>query len=188
MTIIKTHHLLRCLLPFSLLLGLALSYTSHSAAETPVVLDIKSGTVLGVTLGMNEKEVRKALETAGIRDVKRVDYPTHFLLQSGSLIQKVSGGLVFRFRDGKTLTTIYSNARLIRLGEVEGLSVGMPLSEYATAFGKVNKIELLPNRTHRATHFRIELVCLTVITDAVSSDEVLAFELQTCAAQASYKK
>ena len=84
--------------------GVCLPGGSVQADDKPVRLDPKSGSILGVSLGMGEKKVRRALKNAGVAKVERVDYPRYFVLQAPELHPSIQGGLAFYFEDGNGIS------------------------------------------------------------------------------------
>lgn len=102
---------------------------TEADAEGKLTLELPMGSILGGAIGMDESEVRAALTRNGFAGIEKVDYPDNFLLQT-----RDCPGIIWRFRDRKTLTEIYTNSRKVVLSN--GLRLGDPVESYTEKFGQ----------------------------------------------------
>jgi len=119
-------------------LGLALGlmsaggYSQNAAPapqKPPIVLDVKTGEIMGAQMGMDEATVTSALKAKQDVTVNRVEYNDRFLLQ----VPQVPG-LVFNFRGNKELDDIYTNNPRVLLSN--GLRVGLRTQEFLSKLGQ----------------------------------------------------
>ena len=102
---------------------------TEADAEGKLTLELPTGSIFGGAIGMDESEVRAALTRNGFAGIERVDYPQYFLLQA-----RDCPGIIWRFRDRKTLTEIYTNSRKVVLSN--GLRLGDPMENFTEKFGQ----------------------------------------------------
>ena len=102
---------------------------TEADAEGKLTLELPTGSIFGGAIGMDESEVRAALTRNGFAGIERVDYPQYFLLQA-----RDCPGIIWRFRDRKTLTEIFTNSRKVVLSN--GLRLGDPVESFMEKFGQ----------------------------------------------------
>lgn len=129
-----------------------------AAASDRAFLDLFAGRVFGATIGMDEEATRKALTDNNILDIKKVEYPGHFLLQSPSCL-----GIAFNFRGKKELNDIYTNSRNVRLSH--GLKLGDPVTKFTEVLGKPALPTPLPSGVgdqlvYRLGDLELSIICL----------------------------
>lgn len=128
-----------------------------------VVLDLGSGTILGATIGMNEDMARDALAANHFPDIRKIEYPKYFLLQSCL-------GVVLNFRGGQELNDIYTNSRTVTLSN--GLKVGQSIKDFTALLGKPSAPRELPSGVgsefvYTVGDFELGAICLHEKPDEV---------------------
>jgi hypothetical protein len=140
------------------------------AANDAVVLDLKSGSIFGAAIGMDEAATRKALVEHDLPDIKKseIETPKQFSLNA-------CPGVTFWFRGSKELNEIYTNHPNVSLSN--GLKVGQKLTDFTALLGPPSAPRRLPSLKYSEFIYKVGRFDLRVICSAEHPYIVIAMLL-----------
>jgi hypothetical protein len=136
----------------------------------PIVLDLKTGSVFGAAIGMDEAAARDALAEHHVTDVRKYDQqqPKQFSLDT--LL-----GVTLWFRGSRDLNDIYTNSPRVSLSN--GLKVGQTIQDFTALLGPPTSTRKLPSGKHSETIYQVGPFDLGAISVDAEPDLVRAMRL-----------